>query len=166
MAKKLVKWSLDGSILKISKMAEGDDKNTPIKIEAEFDMTKLLEVLFVQDWNEIPDAGKQAFVYAIKQKLMDTGASEVGEVSGKIQRAKDKYAELLEGKWTGERVNATGAAENKKLLSNLKDASKVVSLEGLILKREMAKLPGQPKFTEEDEAKLKELLVAAAKAVK
>jgi hypothetical protein len=164
MAKKLVKWSLDGSILKLSKMVEGDAKNTPIEIEAEFDMAKLLKVLFVQTWEAITDAGKQAFVYAIKQKLMDTGASEVGQVGGKIQRAKDKYAELLEGKWTGDRVNATGASENKKMLASMKETSKVVSLEGLIMKKAMAKFPGQESFTEADETKLQELLGVAAKA--
>jgi hypothetical protein len=164
MAKKLVKWSLDGSILKLSKIVEGDAKNTLIEIEAEFDMAKLLKVLFVQTWEAITDAGKQAFVYAIKQKLMDTGASEVGQVGGKIQRAKDKYAELLKGKWTGDRVNATGVSENKKMLASMKETSKVVSLEGLIMKKAMAKFPGQESFTEADETKLQELLGVAAKA--
>jgi hypothetical protein len=166
MAKKLVKWSLDGSILKLSKMAEGDAKNTPIEIEAEFDMAKLLKVLFIQDWQAIPDAGKQAFVYAVKQKLMDTGASEVGQVGGKMQRAKDKYAELLEGKWTGDRVNATGASENKKMLASMKELVKEVSLNGLIMKQAMSKFPGQEPFTEADEKKLQELLEVAANATK
>jgi uncharacterized protein (DUF885 family) len=97
---------------------------------------------------------------------MDTGASEVGQVGGKIQRAKDKYAELLEGKWTGDRVNATGASENKKMLASMKELVKEVSLNGLIMKQAMSKFPGQEPFTEADEKKLQELLEVAANATK
>ena len=106
---------------------------------------------------ENKDFAMQALTYLAKQKLMDSGASNVGDFGGKILAAKNRWKELLEGKWTGERTNATGAAENKKLINNVKSISKVVSLEGLIMKKTL--YPNT--FTPEDEAKLQELMEAA-----
>jgi len=151
MAKRIVKWTLDGTILKLSKAIED------AVVEAEFDISKLFPTI-----NEMPDVQKQLIIFGTRQKLMDTGASAVGESETKIQAAKTKWEELLAGKWTGERVNSTGAAENKKLLNELKEASKAVTMQGLMMKQVMASFPGNPEFTAEDAAKLQEFIQIAA----
>jgi hypothetical protein len=143
MAKRIVKWTLDGTILKLSKAIED------AVVEAEFDIIKLFPSFL-----EMTDVQKQLTTFGIRQKLMDTGASAVGESETKIQAAKTKWEELLAGKWTGERVNSTGAAENKRIAAEVKEAAKVVSLQGLMMK----KIAFPTTFTEEDEAKLQEFL--------
>ena len=152
MAKRVVKWTLDGTILKLSKPLE-DPKATAI-IEAEFELTQLFK-----DFADLSDIQKQLIVYGTKQKLMDTGASEIGDVQGKVSKAKAKWAELLEGKWTGDRVNATGAAENKRIKGIVTEAVKAVTLEGLMLK----KMLYPATFTEEDATKLNDFLEVVAK---
>ena len=152
MAQRIVKWTLDGTILKVSKYT--DDKEAALIIEAEFNLNDLLEVMSDE---KNRDFTMQALTYLAKQKLMDSGASSIGDFGGKILAAKNRWKELLEGKWTGERTNATGAAEDKKLVNNVKSISKVVSLEGLIMKKTL--YPNT--FTPEDEAKLQELMEAA-----
>lgn len=155
MAQRIVKWTLDGSILKLSKYT--NDKEAALIIEAEFDLNNFQASL---NKPENSDFAMQALTYLAKQKLMDSGAGSVGDFGGKILATKNRWKELLEGKWTGERVNATGAAENKKIINEVKAISKVVSLEGLIMKKTL--YPNT--FTPEDEAKLKELMeVAVAK---
>jgi hypothetical protein len=158
MARRLVKWFLEliegKPVLKLSKALE-DPKATAV-IEAEFPLAELFPTI-----NEMTDVQRQLCIFAVKQKLMDSGASDIGEYQSKIGAAKDKWKELLEGKWTGERTNATGAAENKVLAGKVKEVlgSTVVSLNQLILKQML-----HPEtFTEEDEAKLHEFLVEAAK---
>jgi hypothetical protein len=150
MAKRIVKWSLDGSILKLAKQI---GENETAVIEAEFDVSKLYEL-----YEEFNDCQKQIIIYAVKQKLMDSGASAVGEFEGKVLAAKEKWNDLLAGKWTGDRVNATGAAENKRVAAEAKDIAKVVSLEGLIVKKQL--YPST--FTAEDQAKLDEFLAMVA----
>ena len=152
MAQRIVKWTLDGTILKVSKYT--DDKEAALIIEAEFNLNDLLEVMSDE---KNRDFTMQALTYLAKQKLMDSGASSIGDFGGKILAAKNRWKELLEGKWTGERTNATGAAEDKKLVNNVKSISKVISLEGLIMKKTL--YPNT--FTPEDEAKLQELMEAA-----
>lgn len=155
MAQRIVKWTLDGTILKLSKYT--DDKEAALIIEAEFNIKDFVDTI---NKPENSDFTAQALTYLLKQKLMDSGASNVGDFGGKILAAKNRWKELLEGKWTGERTNATGAAENKKLINNVKSISKVISLEGLIMKKTL--YPNT--FTPEDEAKLQELMeVAVAK---
>jgi hypothetical protein len=158
MAKRLIKWTLDGSILKVSKHLE--DPKAVAVIEAEFDLLKLYPT-----YNEMTQVQQYGIHYGIKQILSDTGASENVSES-KIKNAKDRWQELLDGKITGVRINATGAAENKKTLNAIKEASKVVSMEGLIIKKAMSALPGQEPFTEEDEKKLEELMEVAVHAAK
>ena len=153
MAQRIVKWTLDGSILKLSKYT--DDKEAALIIEAEFNIKDFVDTI---NKPENSDFTAQALTYLLKQKLMDSGASNVGDFGGKILAAKNRWKELLEGKWTGERTNATGAAEDKKLINNVKSISKVISLEGLIMKKTL--YPNT--FTPEDEAKLQELIAAAA----
>jgi len=152
MAQRIVKWTLDGTILKLSKYT--DDKEAALIIEAEFNIKDFVDTI---NKPENSDFTAQALTYLLKQKLMDSGASNVGDFGGKILAAKNRWKELLEGKWTGERTNATGAAENKRLINNVKSISKVVSLEGLIMKKTL--YPNT--FTPEDEAKLQELMEAA-----
>ena len=152
MAQRIVKWTLDGSILKLSKYT--DDKEAALIIEAEFNIKDFVDTI---NKPENSDFTAQALTYLLKQKLMDSGASNVGDFGGKILAAKNRWKELLEGKWTGERTNATGAAEDKKLINNVKSISKVISLEGLIMKKTL--YPNT--FTPEDEAKLQELMEAA-----
>jgi hypothetical protein len=149
MAKRVVKWSLDGTTLKLAKVLE--DPNATAEILAEFDLLELEKAL-----NSSQNLKIQFLAYTAKQKLMDVGASDIGDPDGKVAAAKKKWTELLAGKWAGERVNATGAAENKRIIANVKEASKVVSLEGLIMKKALY----PETFTPEDEAKLTELMIA------
>lgn len=155
MAKRIVKWSLDGIILKISKHLE--DPKATAEILAEFSLDKLFPTI-----SEMNDVQRQLVVFGTKQKLMDTGANEVADPDGKVTSAKKKWNELLEGKWAGERVNSTGAAENKVLVGKVKDLKTVVSLEGLTVKKVL--YPDQ--FTEDDQAKLDEFIKLAARAQK
>lgn len=155
MAKRIVKWSLDGSTLKLAKSLE--DPKATAEILAEFDLTKI-----VLGFNEMTEVCQQLFVYGTKQKLMDVGANAIGDLDGKVTAAKEKYNELVAGKWTGDRVNATGAAENKRILSEVKEAAKVVSLQGLMFK----KIAFPATFTAEDEVKLQEFIELAAKGSK
>ena len=158
MAKRLVKWTLDKAILKASKIVEGDAKSTKIEIGAEFDLTKLFPTFL-----EMKPVPQQLVVYGVKQKLMDSGASEIANYDGKIKRAKDKFTELIEGKWAGDRVNATGTAANKKVVSDMRQAAQVISLEGLVMKKAMSGKAGFEEFTEADQEKLDELMAAAVK---
>ena len=64
---------------------------------------------------------------------------------------------------TRPRANASEATITKKTVSALKEASKAVTLQGLIIKQAMAAIPGNPSFTKEDEAKLAEFMAVAMK---
>ena len=147
MAKRIVKWTVDGSILKMSKAIE--DPKATIEIFAEFDLKE-----FFPGFPEFNDAQQQAIVFCVKQKLMDVGSNEIANLDGKVTAAKKKWAELLAGKWEGERINGTGAAENKRVLGEVKKAAEVVSLQGLLIKQTLF----PDKFTEEDKVKLAEFM--------
>ena len=159
MAKRLVRWELNNSTLKMIRVIGEGEKTTELPVE--FDLTKLFP-----DFANFTDVQKQLVAYGVKQKLSDTGASKVGDFGGKIKVAKTRWADLLAGKWQGERVNATGATAARTIAKKIKEASNVVSLEGLVVKKQMAALPGFPEFTAEDQKKLDELLLVAAKAIK
>jgi len=162
MAKKLVSWGLTGSVLTMSRYIDRKQfPDEPIVIEAEFELTELLDVI-----NDNPVFQIQSLAYLAKQKLSDTGASSIGDTDGKVAGAKTRWTELVEGKWTGERVNATGASEERKLAKSVKEVAKVISLEGLVMKKAMSGLPNQPEFTAEDQAKLDEFMVIAVKMLK
>lgn len=141
MAVRLVKWTMDKTILKMVKPLE----NATGEIVAEFDLLKLFK-----NFSELTDIQQQIIAYGTKQKLSDKGANEVANLGGKVTNAKAVWTQLLEGKWSGERMNATGASENKKALSNIKEASKVLDFNGLMAK----KLMGIAEWTAEDEANL------------
>ena len=145
---RLVKWTVDGNVLKVSRII-----GTEAVIEGEFSLVEIFP-----NFNEMTDVQKQLMIYAVKQKLMDCGASEVGNAGGKIANAKKTFADLVAGKWTGERTNSTGAVENKRVLADAKKASQVISLEGLAVKR--ALYPAT--FTKEDEEMFQNFLLDAA----
>lgn len=153
MAKRIVKWTVDGNVLKLSKVIGSEEVAV---VEAEFDIIK-----FFPDFEKFTDVQKQFSMFGLKQKLMDCGA-DVSTLDGKVSSAKTKWQELLDGKWTGERVNGTGAAENKAILANVKTASKEVTLQGLLMK----KVAFPATFTPEDEVKLQEFLAVLAKSEK
>lgn len=154
MAKRVVKWAMspNGNILMIGK--QPTDEKEPFKPEHEFDLTIIFSGI-----TEMTDVQKNLVIYGTKQKLMDVGAGEKADAEAKIANAKAKWDELVAGKWTGERINATGNAENKRLANMVKEASQVVSLEGLVMK----KMTFPDKFTEADEAKLQEFLREVAR---
>lgn len=152
MAKRLIHWTLTGATLVMEKALE-DPKATAV-IMAQFDLTRLFP-----EFLEMTDTQKQLVVYGTKQKLSDSGASEVGTPEGKVESAKKQFEDLVAGKWKGERVNATHAAEDRKLLGELKKASEAVTLQGLLLKQAMK----PTEFTADDQAKLDEFLAEMAK---
>lgn len=153
MAKRQVKWTLDGTVLKLAKALE--DPKAVAVIEAEFDLT-----LIYPTFREMNDVQQQGIVKGMKEKLSDSGASEKANPLGKIAQAKETWQELLDGKWKGERVNSTGAAEDRAKMKKIKEAiAGPVTLTSLILKQ-----TAEPeKFTAEDQAKLDELMAAAVK---
>ena len=142
----------------IADRKEGD----PIEIKAEFPLADLIAVL---DNPEHKDFKEQVLVYFTKQKLMDGGASAVGDLDGKVVAAQEKWNDLIAGKWTGERTNATGASENKKIANAAKEASQVISLEGLVMKKTLFERLNQGSWTDADQAKLEEQIQAAASAM-
>lgn len=147
MAKRVVKWSVDGSILKMSKHLE--DPKAAAEIKAEFDLKE-----FFPGFTEFNDAQQQGIIFMVKQKLMDVGANSIASLDGKVTAAKKKWAELLAGKWEGERVNGTGAAEKRKAVDNVIKASEAVTLQGLLIKQTLY----PDKFTEDDAKKLAEFM--------
>lgn len=157
MAKRIVKWTLDNTVLKLSRYT--DNKEATIIAEAEFDLTHLADAMAKP---ENKDFAMQALTYFAKQKLMDSGANEIGSFGGKVSAAKEKWTELIAGKWTGERTNATGKAEDKKAIATVKEITKVVSLEGLTVKKVL--YPNT--FTEQDQIDLDRLMAAAVEITK
>jgi hypothetical protein len=146
---RLVRWSKDGSVIKLAKHLE--DPKAVAVIEAEFD----LKIIF-PDYDTYTEVQKFLIEYGVHQGLSDKGASDVGDPNSKIGSAKARWADWLVGKIKSERLNATGAADNKKFKLAITEEAKAVTLEGLVLKKAMSKIAGQAPFTEEDEAKLQE----------
>lgn len=156
MAKRLVKWIIVGAVLSLCKALE-DPKATAV-IEVSFDLTKIFP-----DFNKLTDVQQQIVIKGTKEKLSDTGASQVADSLGKIANAKKQWADLEAGKWTGERINATGAAENKAKIAKIKEVlAGPVTMQGLMMKQ----LMNPTEFTEEDQAKLDEFIQIAAKNMK
>ena len=156
MAKRIIDWTVDGNgMLSLNKY--NSDKDAEIESLETFDLSKLYE-----DFAEFNAVQKHLIVYGTKQKLADAGASEIGDVEGKVEKATELFGYFLENKLHGARANSTGAAENKKALNNAKTASKVVSLDGLTTK----KMVFPESFTKEDQAKLDEFWAIKIKAEK
>jgi len=165
MAKRLIDWNLSGSTLT---MGEYIDSETPAKMLESFDLKKLFfppedfkviknkegeEILEYNGFLELTEVQQFLFVYGIKQKLADAGSSaKVATEKAKI--AKAKFTDFVNGKLTGERSNSTGVKAMKKIFSDNKANSEVISLKGLMTKQ----LLFPDTFTVEDEKKLKEFL--------
>ena len=107
--------------------------------------------------------------YGGKQWISDQVAS-IKDESEKLAKMREVYDEAVKAGLqlsdTGKiqiigktRANATGATA---LAKKIKETSSVVSLEGLVMKKQLAQLPGQPEFTPEDQKKLDEFLKLAA----
>ena len=119
--------------------------------------------------------------YGMKQWISDQVSAVKGEkdkILGMMEAYNDAAKMGIELTPTGKirslgkpRSNATGAAEAKRFETEMKNEAKTVSLSGLIMKQQIAATQerlGQTisdPFTDEDQAKLGELLIAAAKAV-
>ncbi|MCC7570610.1 hypothetical protein KO465_04640 [Candidatus Micrarchaeota archaeon] len=149
MAKRLLKWSVDKTVLT---MCEAENEKTV----ATFDLARIFP-----DFNDMSEVQKHITVYGVKQILADAGAS-LKSVGDKKVAAEEKWSLLKEGKISAPRSNATGATENKRIINGIKERSKVVSLEGLMAK----KLLNETEFTAEDQKKLDELLLAQAEILR
>jgi len=151
MATRVLDWTVKGNILVMAKYM---GKDIPCEELVKFDIS----ILF-PDFAEMNEVQKFIIEYGLKQKLADGGSSNIGDVDGKVEVAKEKWKMFVEGKLTGVRLNATGAKENKRIAQAVRDTAKVVSLEGLIIKKNQ--FPDT--FTEEDGKKLNEFLGMLAK---
>ena len=98
-------------------------------------------------------------------KKSDYKNDEDGQAAYRFD-CRDKRRELEKhiNAGTRPRINASEATVIKKTVTALKEASKAVTLQGLIIKQAMAAIPGNPSFTKEDEAKLAEFMALAAQA--
>ena len=149
MAQRILDWAVKGSELVMSKY---NGKDVPNEELTKFD---ILEVF--PGFNEMTEVQKFIVEYGFKQKLSD-GGSSVNTADEKVAIAKEKFKMFVDGKLTGVRLNATGAKENKRIAEAVRNTAKVVSLEGLLIKK--ATFPDQ--FTDEDQVKLNEFLVIVA----
>ncbi len=156
MAKKLIDWNLtDKGVIELNQY--NSDKDAKVITEATFDLNKIYT-----NFSEFTPVQKYLTYYGAKQLMADIGASIKGDLAGKVVVAKELWACWVGGKTRPERANATGAAENRKVASTMKTASKVVSLEGLIAKKLLAE-NGVGEFTKTDQKKLAEFLKVAGK---
>jgi len=146
MAKRLIDWSLKRSILVMGKYIDAD---TPAETLAKFGILELYPKFM-----EFNPAQKFFVVYGIKQKLADCGSGTKDAVEKSVL-AVAKFKEFVDAK-DGEliftRSNGTGAKAAKAFHSDITARTKVISYDGLMLK----KLTFKDTFTAEDEAKLQE----------
>lgn len=150
MAKRIIDWEMkvDGNLVMREYMG---GENLGIEI-ARFDLNKLFP-----KYKEMNEVQRFVVVYGVKQKLADAGAM-MKTAKEKAETAKEKFADFCEGKV--ERVRVATAKADKATVAKVKDVlnSKVVSLEQLILKKTL-----HPEaFTEEEQVKLNELILASA----
>jgi hypothetical protein len=96
-------------------------------------------------------------------KKSDYKDTEDGQAAYRFD-CRDKRRELEKhiNAGTRPRVNTSEATLVKKTVNAMKEAGKAVSLQGLIIKQAMSAIPGNPVFTAEDAAKLKEFMELAA----
>ena len=144
MATRMLDWTVKESILTMAEY-KGKDESA-IELET-FDLS-----LIYPDFAEMNQVQKFLIEYGAKQKLADSGSSNIGDIAGKVKVAQAKWKQWLNGELTGVRLNATGAKENKRLANAVRDTAKVISLEGLIIKK--TQFPDT--FTKEDQKKLTE----------
>ena len=149
--KRMLDWSTKGTELV---MSEYKGKDKPSVELTRFDIGKIFP-----DYKDMTEVQKFIVEYGMKQKLADGGSSNVGDVASKDEVAKEKFQMFLDGKLTGVRLNATGAKENKRIVTAVRETAKIVSLEGLITKKNL--FPDT--FTKEDEKKLGEFMGIVSK---
>jgi hypothetical protein len=147
MAKRVISWKLEGTMLNLCRPVE---KNVAVIIEVSFN---LLEIF--PDFEKLTEVQRELVVYSIKQKLSDSGSQEISSLDGKVAQAKETWADLVLGKWRGERANGTGASEDKRLAKTTKSIlAEGVSFNGLTMK----KMITPEEFTEEDQMHLDRLM--------
>ena len=108
--------------------------------------------------------------YGGKQFLADKVASCTSETEKRIKMTEVYNEAVLNGlelSDTGKvrvigKVRSNATSGDKLLAGAVIAASQVVSLEGLVLKKAMSALPGQPEFTGSDRKKLDEFLAVVA----
>jgi hypothetical protein len=149
MAKRLIDWTVNGSVLVMSKYMADDVPNVELE---KFDIEKIYP-----DFTKASEVQQFLFVYGLKQKLADAGSAEKDAME-KAKIAKDLFSLFTAGQTGSPRANGTGVAAAKKQVAAVKAASEVISLEGLIAKKTFF----SDTFTEKDQAKLDELLMASA----
>jgi len=88
-------------------------------------------------------AGMKAFFDEVKEHGLEIVGNQI-RIKGKV------------------RQNATGAAENKRIADNMRSTAKTVTLNGLLAKKMLAAQGGEA-FTDDDQKKLDEFLMAMAK---
>lgn len=156
MASRLIKWVLTGAVLSVSRAIKD------ATVEAFFDLAEIFP-----EFNSYDDVQQQTIIKGIKEKLADSGASAKGDAGGKISNVKEVWAQLQKREWKGERVNATGASQERKLGREMKTQAQAVTLQGLMMKKMLAGAdPTAPRFTGEDEEKLMEFMAEVVKAGK
>jgi hypothetical protein len=124
------------------------------------------------DVKNVPDEVKLYCLKGFIDDLQDATASikkgdyktdENGQDAYRIDcQHKRRELERHINEGTRPRANASEATLVKKTANALKEASKAVTLQGLIIKQAMAAIPGNPAFTAEDAAKLAEFMALAA----
>lgn len=127
------------------------------------------------DVKDVPDEIK---LYALKGfiddlqdctvsiKKSDYANTETGQEAYRLDcLAKRRELERQINEGTRSRANTSETTVAKKTINSLKEASKAVTLQGLIIKQAMATIPGNPSFTKEDEEKLAEFMTIAARGV-
>jgi len=149
MAKRILSWKNEGCTLFCGKAGESE--------VVDWSHSFNLEEIY-PGFNGFTPVQKYICFYGLKQVLADCGSQEKG-FDEKMVLAVKKWKDFKAGRVATERSNGTGAAENKKLASEVKNLMKAVTLEGLLIKKTLN--PGL--FSEEDEAKLQEFMQAAVK---
>lgn len=144
MAKRLIDWVVKGSNLIMGKYIDVD---TPSEELAKFDIAVLYP-----SFKEMNDVQQHLIVYGLKQKLADTGSSERDPID-KMDLAVKMFERFENGEF---KAPATGgeAKENKRIANAGRATANLVSLEGLICKKNIF----SDTFTEEDEEKLAEFM--------
>jgi hypothetical protein len=100
-------------------------------------------------------------------KKSDYKANEDGQDAYRLDcLSKRRELERHINEGTRPRANVSENTVAKKTISSLKEASKAITLQGLIIKQAMSAIPGNPAFTQEDAEKLAEFMAIAAGQVK
>ena len=149
MAKRLIDWAVKGTTLVMGKYIDAETPSTDLM---KFDMAELFPL-----FNEFNEVQQFLIVYGLKQKLADCGSGET-DADIKAELAEKMYVMFKAGEFKAPRANATGAKENKKIADAIREVSKVVSLDGLLIKK--SQFPDT--FTEDDQKKLNEFLQRVA----